>query len=71
MLRQLQELAESLGKEQNAQIGLNSPIHLSEGLILGHDHQGINADCHSSPYTREEMESYWFTLFILPTSMLG
>lgn len=70
-LDSLQESAESLEKEQKAQRGLNSPVHPSEGLILEHDQQGINADCNSSPYTREEMESYRFALFILPTSMLG
>lgn len=48
-----------------------SPIYLSERLILGHDHQGANADCNSSPYPRQEMESYRFALFIFPTSMLG
>lgn len=49
MLRQLPELAKNLGKEQKAQRGLNSPIHLSDRLIPGHDDQGINADCKSSP----------------------
>lgn len=71
ILQQLQKLAESLGKEQKAQKGLNSPICLSEGLILGHNHQGGNLDCNSSPYTNKEMESYCFALFILPTAMLG
>jgi len=71
MLTQLQELAESLGKEQKAQRGLNSPVHLRAGLIPRHDHQGINADCNSSAYTREEMASYPFALLSLPTSMLG
>lgn len=71
MLRQVQELAESLGKEQEAQRGWNRHIHLIEGLVLGHDHHSINVGCKSSPYTREEMESYQLALFILPTSILG
>lgn len=57
MLRQLPELAESLGKEQKARRGLNSPIHLSDRLISGHDDQGISADCKLSPYRRQEKES--------------
>lgn len=68
MLRQLHELAERLGEEQRAQRG---PTEFSEKLILGHSHQGINADCNFSPYTRDRMESPSFSLFALSISVLG
>lgn len=58
MLRQLQELADSLERTK----GFTVPSISGKGFILGHN---------SNPYTAEEMESYQFALLFLLASLLS